>query len=44
MKRTVYTGSVQEFKANSKLNVQNENPLKTEAFVSIDQNKQKQFY
>ena len=43
MKRTVYTGSVQEFRANSKSNVQNGNPSKTEPVVSIDQN-QKQFY
>ena len=43
MKRTVYTGSVQEFRANSKSNVQNGNPSKTDPVVSIDQN-QKQFY
>ena len=43
MKRTVYTGSVQEFRANSKSNVQNGNPSKTEPVVSIDQ-KPKEFY
>ena len=43
MKRTVYTGSVQEFRADSKSNVQNGNPSKTDPVVSIDQN-QKQFY